>query len=119
MTVQAGLLTIPKELIEAARIDGAGAIRIFRSIIVPTLRPILVVLTFLSTIWDFKVFAQVFAVRQGGPSGETTTLPVLLYNIGIASSRFGVSAAGAVVMVLMLAGLLVFSVRTTLRTEAS
>ncbi|MBN1173988.1 MAG: sugar ABC transporter permease, partial [Micromonosporaceae bacterium] len=78
-----------------------------------------VVLTFLSTIWDFKVFAQVFAVRQGGPSGQTTTLSVFLYNVGIASSRFGVAAAGAVVMVLMLAGLLIFSVRNTLRTEVA
>lgn len=119
MTVQAGLLTIPKELIEAARIDGAGGVRIFWSIIAPALRPILVVLTFLSTIWDFKVFAQVFAVRQGGPSGQTTTLSVFLYNVGIASSRFGVAAAGAVVMVLMLAGLLIFSVRNTLRTEVA
>jgi N,N'-diacetylchitobiose transport system permease protein len=117
MTVQAGLLTIPQELIEAARIDGAGPVRVFRSIIVPALRPILVVLTFLSTIWDFKVFAQVFAVRQGGPNGSTVTLPVFIYNVGIASSRFGVAAAGAVVMIAMLAVALVFSVRHTLRTE--
>ena len=117
MTVQAGLLTIPRELIEAARIDGAGPVRTFRSVIAPTLRPILVVLAFLSTIWDFKVFAQVFAVRQGGPNGATMTLPVFLYNTGIASSRFGIAAAGAVVMVLMLATVLVFSVRRTLQTE--
>ena len=117
LTVQAGLLTIPGELIEAARIDGAGAVRIFRSIIAPTLRSILVVLTFLSTIWDFKVFAQVFAVRQGGPNSSTVTLPVFIYNSGISASRFGVAAAGAVVMVLLLAGVLVVSVRNTLRTE--
>jgi len=117
LTVQAGLLTIPRELFEAARIDGSGPVQVFRWVIAPMLRPILVVLTFLSTIWDFKVFAQVWAVRQGGPNGQTTTLPIYLYNVGIASSRFGLAAAGAVIMVAILAVALVFHLRRTLRTE--
>ncbi|GGJ94632.1 sugar ABC transporter permease [Pilimelia anulata] len=117
LTVQAGLLAVPGELYEAARMDGAGPWRTFRSITVPMIRPILTVLTFLSAIWDFKVFTQVWAVRQGGPDGQTVTLPVYLYDLGIASSSFGPAAAGAVLMVLILAVCLVFYLRRMLRTE--
>jgi N,N'-diacetylchitobiose transport system permease protein len=84
---------------------------------VPILRPILFVLAFLSTIWDFKVFTQVWAVRQGGPDGQTVTLPIYLYDVGIASSRYGLAAAGAVVMVAILAVAMVVYLRHMLRTE--
>ncbi|MFI5954706.1 carbohydrate ABC transporter permease [Cryptosporangium sp. NPDC051539] len=116
-TVQAGVLTIPEEYYEAARMDGASGFRAFRAVTVPILRPILTVLAFLSTIWDFKVFTQVFAVRQGGPDGATVTLPVYLYNQGIASSQYGLAAAGAVLMVVLLAIAMVLYLRHMLRTE--
>lgn len=116
-TVQAGVLTIPEEYFEAARMDGASGFRAFRAVTVPILRPILFVLAFLSTIWDFKVFTQVWAVRQGGPDGQTVTLPIYLYDVGIASSRYGLAAAGAVVMVAILAVAMVVYLRHMLRTE--
>jgi N,N'-diacetylchitobiose transport system permease protein len=116
-TVQAGVLSIPTEYYEAARMDGAGPVRAFRAVTVPIIRPILTVLAFLSTVWDFKVFTQVWAVRQGGPDGSTVTLPVYIYDLGIASSRYGVAAAGAVVMVLILAVAMVLYLRQMLRTE--
>ncbi|SHM52170.1 carbohydrate ABC transporter permease [Cryptosporangium aurantiacum] len=116
-TVQAGVLSIPEEYYEAARMDGAGPVRAFRTITLPILRSILAVLAFLSTIWDFKVFTQVWAIRQGGPDGATTTLPIYLYDVGIASSRYGLAAAGAVVMVLILAVGMVFYLRHMLKTE--
>jgi N,N'-diacetylchitobiose transport system permease protein len=116
-TVQAGVLSIPAEYYEAARMDGAGPMRSFRLVTVPIIRPILTVLAFLSTVWDFKVFTQVFAVRQGGPDGSTVTLPVYIYDVGIASSHYGVAAAGAVVMVLILAVAMVLYLRQMLRTE--
>ncbi|GAA3382176.1 carbohydrate ABC transporter permease [Cryptosporangium minutisporangium] len=116
-TVQAGVLSIPEEYYEAARMDGAGPVRAFREITLPILRPILAVLTFLSTIWDFKVFAQVWAIRQGGPDEQTITLPLYLYDVGIASKQYGLAAAGAVVMVLILAVGMVFYLRHMLKTE--
>ncbi|MFG1924152.1 carbohydrate ABC transporter permease [Cryptosporangium sp. NPDC048952] len=116
-TVQAGVLTIPDEYYEAARMDGASGWRAFRAVTVPILRPILFVLAFLSTIWDFKVFTQVWAVRQGGPDGQTVTLPIYIYDMGIASSRYGLAAAGAVVMVAILGVAMVVYLRHMLRTE--
>jgi N,N'-diacetylchitobiose transport system permease protein len=68
----------------------------------PAIRPLVTLVAFLSVIWDFKVFAQVWAIRQGGPDGESTTLPVLLYLRGIASREFGISSAVAVLMILVL-----------------
>ncbi len=58
ITVLAGLLGVSKEMLEAAALDGAGAWRRFWKIIFPTLKPVFSVVIILSTIWDFKVFAQ-------------------------------------------------------------
>lgn len=107
-TIYAGLLTAPKELYEAASIDGASGWQTFSTVSWPVIRPLVTLATFLSLIWDFKVMAQVWAIRQGGPDGESTTLPVLLYLKGIAGRHFGVASAIAVLMILVL---LVLSIR--------
>ena len=76
VTVLAGLLTVPRELIEAATMDGAGAWRRFWSITAPMLKPVFAVVTILSTIWDFKVFTQIYLM----PGGTGTNRDVL--NLG-------------------------------------
>ncbi|GAA3064592.1 carbohydrate ABC transporter permease [Actinokineospora globicatena] len=101
-TLYAGLVNTPSDLYEAAAIDGASGWSAFRAVSWPSVRPLLTLVTFLSVLWDFKVFTQVWAIRQGGPDGESTTLPVLLYLRGIAASHFGVSAAVAVLMLVVL-----------------
>ncbi|MCT2582998.1 carbohydrate ABC transporter permease [Actinophytocola gossypii] len=101
-TIYAGLLTAPRELYEAAAMDGASPWQAFTTVSWPSIRPLVMLATFLSVIWDFKVFAQVWAFRQGGPDGESTTLPVLLYLKGIASRHFGLASAIAVLMILVL-----------------
>ncbi|HEX2132462.1 MAG TPA: sugar ABC transporter permease [Actinophytocola sp.] len=101
-TIYAGLLTAPRELYEAASMDGASPWQAFTTVSWPSIRPLVMLATFLSVIWDFKVFAQVWAIRQGGPDGGSTTLPVLLYLKGIASRHFGLASAIAVLMILVL-----------------
>ncbi|MFB9906085.1 carbohydrate ABC transporter permease [Allokutzneria oryzae] len=101
-TLYAGLLSVPRDLYEAAGMDGASAPQTFRAVTWPSIAPLVTMSTFLSVLWDFKVFAQVWAIREGGPDGGSTTLPVLQYLKGIASSHFGVAAAVAVVMTLVL-----------------
>lgn len=101
-TIYAGLLAAPRELYEAASIDGANAWQTFVTVSWPAIRSLVTLATFLSVIWDFKVFAQVWAIRQGGPDGESTTLPLLLYLKGIAGRHFGVASAVAVLMILVL-----------------
>jgi N,N'-diacetylchitobiose transport system permease protein len=101
-TIYAGLLAAPRELYEAAAIDGASAWQSFATVSWPAIRALVTLATFLSVIWDFKVFAQVWAIRQGGPDGESTTLPLLLYLKGIAGRHFGVASAIAVLMIIVL-----------------
>ncbi|MFI5839920.1 carbohydrate ABC transporter permease [Catenuloplanes sp. NPDC051500] len=117
LSVYAGLLTVPPELGEAARVDGAGAIRIFRQITFPLLRPIYAILTVLSVIWDTKVFPQVWLTTKGGPYQGTVMLGVYIYQKGIVSSQFGVASTIAVLMTIMLVGLSWFYIRT-MRQEA-
>jgi N,N'-diacetylchitobiose transport system permease protein len=117
LSIYAGLLTVPPELGEAARVDGAGAIRIFRQITFPLLRPIYAILTVLSVIWDTKVFPQVWLTTKGGPYQGTVMLGVYIYQRGIVSSQFGVASTIAVLMTLMLVSLSWFYIRT-MRQEA-
>ncbi|NUT46989.1 MAG: sugar ABC transporter permease [Saccharothrix sp.] len=106
-SLYAGAIGIPKDQYEAAGIDGASAWQTFRAVTWPELRPLLLMVTFLSLLWDFKVFTQVWAMRKGGPDGGSTTLPVYQYLEGISKSHFGVAAAVSVVMMALL-GLLTF-----------
>jgi N,N'-diacetylchitobiose transport system permease protein len=117
ITLYAGLTAIPRELREAMLVDGANPWRSFWSLIVPVLKPLFMVTAFLSIIWDFKVFTQVWLVRQGGPNRQTVTLSVYAYQEGIATSHFGRAAAISVTMVVLLLAALVFYLRLMLRTQ--
>lgn len=112
-----GILAIPHELTEAAKVDGASDRQVFRHVILPGLRPLLMMLAFLSIIWDFKVFTQVFTIRQGGPDGQTITLSIFAYITGLSQSRFGIAAAVSVVMVVLLLLVLIPYIRRMLRTQ--
>ncbi|HEY0188435.1 MAG TPA: sugar ABC transporter permease [Cellulomonas sp.] len=117
-TMYAGLTQIPGEVLEAAQIDGAGASKRFFQIQVPYVRSILTVLIVLSIIWDLRVFAQVYALQGiGGIAEKTSTLGVWIYQKGTASGDFGVSAAAAVIMVVIMLAISVSYVRQTISEE--
>jgi N,N'-diacetylchitobiose transport system permease protein len=117
MSLYAGLLGISSELHEAARVDGATERQIFWHVTLPLLRPLILMLTFLSVIWDFKVFTQVYAMRQGGPDGQTVTLSVYSYIVGISQSHYDIAAAVSMVMVLLLLIVLIPYIRTMIRSQ--
>ena len=113
ITVLAGLLTVPKELYEAGMIDGAGAWQRFWRITVPAVRPIFLVVTILSTIWDFKVFTQIYLMPGGAGSNEDVlNLGVWSYQRAFAQNDYGSGAATAVLLTLLLLVITALYIRT-------
>jgi N,N'-diacetylchitobiose transport system permease protein len=99
ITVYAALTQVPKELVEAASIDGAHAWRVFRDVTVPLLKPIFIILTSLSIIWDFQVFNQIWILRDEQPSPEYWSMAVYAYHTSFQTSEYGLGSAIAIVMV--------------------
>ncbi|WP_350348984.1 sugar ABC transporter permease [Agromyces sp. G08B096] len=118
VTVLAGLLGVPKEMLEAAEMDGAGPWRRFFKVIVPNLRQVFSVVIILSTIWDFKVFAQVYLMPGGaGSNREALNLGVWSYVESFGQNRYGFGSAIAVLLTLLLLVITVVYVRTMLKEE--
>lgn len=116
-TLYAGMTQIPGEVMEAAAIDGAGGWQRFRDVTWPALKPIFVVLVALSTLWDLRVFTQVFVLQQaGGIVRDTNTLGVYAYRQG-GSGNYGLGAAVAVVMVVITLLLTLVHLRQMFRQE--
>ena len=113
ITVYAGLAQVPRELVEAAEIDGASPVRVFRDVTYPILKPIFLILTSLSIIWDFGVFTQPYlligVVGRWTPSNYV--MGVYVFIEGYAHSDFGRGAAISLLMLLMVATMSVFYVR--------
>lgn len=118
LTVLAGLLTIPRELTEAAIVDGAGPWRRFWSLTFPMLRPVFAVVTVLSTIWDFKVFTQIYLMPGGdGVNRGVLTLGTWSYVESFAQNRYGLGAAIAVLLTALLLVVTVAYLRLLFREE--
>ncbi|MFQ6184075.1 carbohydrate ABC transporter permease [Sinorhizobium meliloti] len=111
-TFLAGLQTVPSQLYEAARVDGAGPIRRFLHVTLPSLRPILTVIILLRGVWMFNKFDVVWLTTGGGPLGGTEHLPVLSYREAFALYDIGSGAAIATLsfLVLMVAVAIYFRV---------
>jgi lactose/L-arabinose transport system permease protein len=92
-----GLQTIPGELTEAARIDGANAIQSFFFITIPLMRPIILFSVTLSTIGSFGLFNEVMALTGGGPQRATITPLIHIYNSAFSDFKFGRASAQAYV----------------------
>ena len=116
-TIYAGLVSIPGELYEASALDGANAWQTFRSVSWTGIAPIVALTMFLQLLWDFKVFTQVWAIKQGGPNGKSTTLPVLQYLKGIANNHFGTAAAVSVAMIVIIVIITATYIRMLVRAD--
>jgi N,N'-diacetylchitobiose transport system permease protein len=114
----AGLTQVPGEVLEAAQLDGANGFQRLRHVIVPYLKPVLLILTTLSTLWNFQLFNQVYVLQQaGGISSDTNTLGVYAYRVAIGQNRFDLGAAIAVVMVVLTLLLTVVYLRQMTKQE--
>lgn len=95
----AGLQNTPRELHEAAAVDGAGAWRRFRTVTWPALRPVALAITALNLIWNFNSFALVYVLTNGGPGGRTRLPMLFAYEEAFRYGQFGYAAAMGCVMV--------------------
>ena len=107
----AGLESIPKQPIEAARVDGANRFYIFRRVTLPMLSPILIVAVLLRGLDALKVFEYVYATTRGGPGIETKTIQYLTYQTGISYYRLAEASAMAFILLLIVMGVIVLLFR--------
>lgn len=112
----AGLQNLPKDLQEAAAIDGAGALRRFFAITLPLLSPITFFLVVTNMTYAFfDIFGTIDLLTAGGPSGSTSVLIYEIYKIGVSSGNLGRAAAQSIVLFLIVVGLTILQFRTTER----
>jgi N,N'-diacetylchitobiose transport system permease protein len=118
ISLYAGLAQVPHDLVEAAQIDGASPWRVFRDITLPTLRPIVFILTSLSVIWDFGVFTQPYLlIGASHVDSSNYLMGVYVFIEGYAHSDYGRGAAISLLMLLVVMLLSVVYVRGRVRME--
>jgi N,N'-diacetylchitobiose transport system permease protein len=116
ITLYAGLAQVPADLLEAAEVDGAGPWRAFRDITLPILRPILLILTSLSIIWDFGVFTQPYLlIGQSKITPGNFLMSIYLFEEGYFKSDYGRGAAISLLMLAIVGVLSVVYVRRMVR----
>ena len=115
MTFLAGLQSIPRELYEAAEIDGAGVLHQFTQVTVPRLRTIFITTVMLSTIWTATNLQFVLILTRGGPASRTDIFPHLAYQTALGARRLGMGAAVSLVFFPVLVVAIVIATRQMLR----
>lgn len=99
----ARLQTVPRDLYEAARIDGANPWQLFRDVTFPWLRPVFLIALLLRTIWTVNDFDVIYLLAFGGPLGATTTVPVEIRRLAFGQQDIGLASALAVVVAILIA----------------
>ena len=114
----AGLKMIPREIYQAARIDGAGAWSIFMQITLPLLMPVILVVLIFRTLDALRIFDAVYVLTGGGPANTTETLSIYAYKVLFQTLQFGYGSTLSVVVFLCIGSLSVLYMRL-LRAEGS
>lgn len=112
ISILAGLQGIPRDLYEAAEVDGAGPIRRFWSITLPQLRPIIISMALLDLIWTSQQFALIWMTTGGGPLDRTEMLSTYTYKLAFSEYDFSGASASAVIVLVLSMILAFFYVRS-------
>ncbi len=111
ITLYAGLTQVPRELIEAAVVDGANAWDVFRNVTVPILRQLIIIVTTLSVIWDIGAFTQVYVIRSSKPEQDYYNLAIYAYQEAFGKSNYSLGSAISILSVVLMLGVTIFYVR--------
>ncbi len=118
-SIYAGLTQISTEVLEAAEMDGADARRRFTSIVVPMIRPVLMIVALLQVIWDLRVFAQIKMLQDAGaPTSSTDLLGTYIYRLGVGASDFGTASALSIFVLLLTVALSFFYVMHLIKEDS-
>ncbi|MGW6195639.1 carbohydrate ABC transporter permease [Kribbella sp. NPDC055110] len=102
LIMYAGLQSFPTDVLEAAQVDGAGRLRILRSIVVPIMKPIIFAAVFLRLIDALRTFDVIYVLTAGGPGTKTTTMSIYIYKTAFESGQFGLAAAASTIVMIVL-----------------
>ncbi len=117
LIIYAGLQSFPTDVLEAARIDGAGGWRTFVSIVLPIMQPVIFAAVFLRLIDAIRTFDVIYVLTAGGPGTTTTTLSIYVYKTAFESGDFGLAAAASTVIMIVLIPLVPFLVKRITRPQ--
>jgi multiple sugar transport system permease protein len=115
--IQAGLNSIPKEVFEAASIDGANYRKTLLYITFPILFSQIMLVILLRTIDTFRIFSKVYALTQGGPGNATETLSYYVYREGFTYFNLGRASTASIYILLVIGVIAVFYIRNIMREE--
>ena len=118
LLIFAGLQMIPESVYEAARLDGASEVRMFRSITVPLLRPVLALVLIITVVGSFQVFDTVAIATRGGPVDSSRVLQYYIYDVAFGRFQFGYASAMSVALLVVLVVITFIQYRVT-RAETS
>jgi N,N'-diacetylchitobiose transport system permease protein len=117
ISLHAAVSAVSSDHIEAARLDGAGAWKVFTAVTLPAIRPTLLIVITLSIIWDYRVFAQIWLLRDIGANKDAYyTIGIWSYVESFSNKNFGLGAAIALISVVLLGAMSAIAVRHVLRS---
>jgi multiple sugar transport system permease protein len=117
IVLMAGLTSVPPEVIDAAKVDGASFLQRFRMVIVPMVAPILFVGGLFDTVFTLSDLSIVYLLTNGGPDGATEILPTLAYQVGIKAGALGRGAAISLFLFPLLLPAMILLLRNLRRRE--
>jgi len=113
----AGLSSLPREVIEAAIVDGADFKTILFKIIIPMLKPVTLTVVAMTILWDLKIFDIVYASTQGGPGGASTVLALLMYEYFARLGDYAMSATVATILTIIVIPVVILWIRSIMKGE--
>jgi N,N'-diacetylchitobiose transport system permease protein len=113
--LNAAITQVPKELVEAAKVDGASPWENFRHVVLPIIRPFLLMCFSLSFIWDFQVFSQIWVWTDAVPADGYQTIGVYIYEKSFTADKYSLGAVVSIIMIVMMISVMAVYVRQILR----
>ncbi len=115
----AGLASLPREPIEAARVDGANAAQILWTVTIPLMAPVILIAALIRMISAMKTYDLIYILTSGGPGGATETISFRIWKIGFTNLNMGQAAAASILLLLAIMALTLVLIRVMRRDAAT